>query len=151
MTDSQDVDPDDEQIRALPASSLCLQEQQAGAERLQVDHSERENLMQSSSQEPSRTGKPVSLSSCRNRLRQETISDRDCLPIQDLNPYLGSNEPSTRLPDSGQRTKTHLKRELKLCDKSAADSYSTSCNGRIAERWRISSRRILLAMIERKS
>ena len=68
MTESQDLDPDDEQIRALLASSLYLQEHEAGAERLQVDHSERENLMQSSSQDLGRTGKLVSLFSCRKKV-----------------------------------------------------------------------------------
>ena len=42
----------DEQLRALLASPLCLQEREASAERSQVYHSERENLMSSSSQDP---------------------------------------------------------------------------------------------------
>ena len=41
MTDSQDLDPDDEQILAQLASSLCLHKQEAGAERLQICHSKK--------------------------------------------------------------------------------------------------------------
>ena len=52
---------DDEQIRAPLASSLYQQEREASAERSQVYHSERENLMSSSSQDPISTGKPVAL------------------------------------------------------------------------------------------
>ena len=68
-------DIDDEQLRALLASPLYLQEQEASAERSHVYHSERENLMSSSSQGPICTGKPVALFSSQNRLRQETFSD----------------------------------------------------------------------------
>ena len=69
-------DLDDEQLRALLASPLYLQEREASAERSQVHHSERENLMSSSSQDPISTGKPVALFSSQNRLNQETFSDR---------------------------------------------------------------------------
>ena len=66
----QEADFDDEQIRALLASPLYLQEREASAERSQVDHSERESLMSSSSQDPKPvgTGKPVALFSSKNRL-----------------------------------------------------------------------------------
>ena len=44
-TPSPESDLDDEQLRALLASPPHLQEREASAERSQVDHSERENLM----------------------------------------------------------------------------------------------------------
>ena len=44
-TPSSESDSDDEQLRALLASPLYLQERQASAERSQVYHSERRNLM----------------------------------------------------------------------------------------------------------
>ena len=58
-----EVDFDDEQLRALLASPLHLQERGASAERSQVYHSERESLMSSSSQDPTTggTGKPVAV------------------------------------------------------------------------------------------
>ena len=70
-------DLDDEQLRALLASPLYLQEREARAARSQVYHSERENLMSSSSQDPISTGKPVALFSRPNKLNQETFSDRE--------------------------------------------------------------------------
>ena len=87
------------------------------------------------------------------------ISDRDSL-LPRPQPVLGSNEPFTRLLDSENPQKLFqvrtvifclLKRELNLCDKSAADSYSTFLNGRIEESWRITIRRIHFTKIERKS
>ena len=56
-------DFDDEQLRALLASPLYLQERGASAERSQVYHSERENLMSRSSQDQTTggTGKPVAV------------------------------------------------------------------------------------------
>ena len=70
-------DLDDEQLRALLASPLYVQEQEASAEHSQVFHSERENLMSSSSHDPIGTGKLVALFSSHNRLNQETFSDRE--------------------------------------------------------------------------
>ena len=55
----QEADLEDEQIRALLASPRYLPEREASAERSQVYHSERENLMSSSSQDPTSTGKVV--------------------------------------------------------------------------------------------
>ena len=60
-TRAPESDLDDEQLIALLASPLCLQEREANAERSQVYHSERENLMSSSSQDPTSTGKPVAV------------------------------------------------------------------------------------------
>ena len=56
-------DSDDEQLRALLASPLYPLERGASAERSQVYHSERENLMSSSSQDPTNrgTGKRVAV------------------------------------------------------------------------------------------
>ena len=73
-------DFDDEQLRALLASPLYLQERGASAERSQVYRSERESLMSSSSQDPTTistgklvgTGKPVAVFSSQSRLPIET-------------------------------------------------------------------------------
>ena len=54
-------DFDDEQLRAMLASPLYRQELGASAGRSQVYHSERENLMSSSSQDPTSTGKLVAV------------------------------------------------------------------------------------------
>ena len=59
-------DIDDEQLRALVASPLHLQERESSAERSQVYHSERENVKCSSSQDPISTGKLVALFSSQN-------------------------------------------------------------------------------------
>ena len=56
-----DSDLDDDQIRALLAFPLYHQEREANAERLQVYHSLRENLMSSSSQDPLSTERPSAL------------------------------------------------------------------------------------------
>ena len=61
VTPPPDSDLDDGQIRALLASPLYLQEREANAERLQVYHSLRENLMSSSSQDPLSTERPSAL------------------------------------------------------------------------------------------
>ena len=60
-TPPPDSDLDDDEIRALLASPLYLQEREANAERLQVYHSVRENLMSSSSQDPLSTERPGAL------------------------------------------------------------------------------------------
>ena len=75
-------DLDDEQLHALLASPLYLQEREASTERSQVYHPERENLMSSSSQDRISTGKPVALFSSKNRLNQETFSDRENFPLR---------------------------------------------------------------------
>ena len=49
-------------------------------------HSERENLMSSSPQDPIRTGKPVALLSSKNRLNQETFSNREDF-LEDINRF----------------------------------------------------------------
>ena len=74
-------DSDDEQLRALLTSPLYLQKEGASAERSQVYHSERENLMSSSSQDPISTGKPVAV-----------FSDREDFPSRHQQ-FFGSNEP----------------------------------------------------------
>ena len=67
-------DFDGEELRALLVSPLYLQERGASAERSQVYHSERENLMSSSSQDPTSTRKPVAVYSSQNRLKKETAA-----------------------------------------------------------------------------
>ena len=61
-------DFDDEQLRALLASPLYRQERGASAERSPDYHSEIENLMSSSSQDPTSTRKLVAVFSSQNRL-----------------------------------------------------------------------------------
>ena len=70
---------DNEQLRALP-SPLYLQEREASVERSQVYHSERQNLMSSSSQDPTSTGKPVAMFSSQNRLNQDTFPIETIFP-----------------------------------------------------------------------
>ena len=66
----QEADFDDEQLRALLASPLCIQEPEASAERSQVYHSARESLMSTSSSvpKPVGTGKPVAVFSSQSRV-----------------------------------------------------------------------------------
>ena len=71
---------DDEQLRALLASQLYLQEREASAERSQVYHSVRASLMSSSSQDPISTGKLLALFPSQNRFNRETFSDREGFP-----------------------------------------------------------------------
>ena len=79
-------DLNDEQIRALLASPLFLQKREASADRSQVCHSVRKNLMSSSSRAPKSTGKPVALFSSKSRSSQEVFSDEH-------HQILGNNEP----------------------------------------------------------
>ena len=76
-TPPPDSDLDDEQIRALLAPPLYLQEREASADRSQVCHSVRENLVSSSSQVPKSTEKPFALFSSKRKSSQETFSDRE--------------------------------------------------------------------------
>ena len=71
-----DSDLDDDQIGALLASLLYPQERGASAERSQVYHSERENLISKSSQDLRSAGKPVAVFSNQSKLNQDTFSDR---------------------------------------------------------------------------
>ena len=70
---------DDEQIRALLASPRYLLEREASAEQSQINHSEREGLMSSSSQSLNftGTGELVALFSHQSRLNQEEFSERE--------------------------------------------------------------------------
>ena len=72
-TPPPESDSDDEQLRALLASPLYLLEGAASAERSQVYHSERENLMSSSSQDPISTGKLVALFSSQKMVESRNI------------------------------------------------------------------------------
>ena len=78
---------DNEQLRALLASPLYVQEREASAERSQVSHSERENLISSSSQDPISTGKLVT---SQNWLNQETFTDREDFPFLTSTGFLGA-------------------------------------------------------------
>ena len=68
-TPPPDTDLDDEQIRALLASPLHLQEREGNAGRSQVYHSERESLMS--------RGRPVALFSSKNTSNPVTFSDSE--------------------------------------------------------------------------
>ena len=102
-----DSDLDDEQLRALLASPLYLQEREANAERSQVYHSERENLMSSSSQDPISTGKPVALFSSKKWLNQELFSDREDF-LQRHQQVFGSTEPFFRFSNPPNVAKSLL-------------------------------------------
>ena len=92
-TPPPDSDLDDDQIRALLASPLYLQEREANAERSQVYHHVRENLMSSSSQDPISMGRPGALLfSSKNRLNPETFSDREYFSLGHQQ-VLGNNAP----------------------------------------------------------
>ena len=71
----QEADFDDEQLRALLASPRYLSEREAGAERSQVYHSERESLMSRSSQGLifMSTGRSVALFSQQSWLNQGAL------------------------------------------------------------------------------
>ena len=97
-------DLDDEQIRALLASPLYLQEREANAVRSQVYHSEREHLMSSSSQDPISTGKPVAVFSSQSRLNQDTFPRETNL----LMLFFGSNEPIFRFSNPANVAKSLL-------------------------------------------
>ena len=106
-------DFDDEQLRALLASPLYLQERGASAERSQVHHSERENLMSSSYQDPTSTGKPVAVFSRQYRLNRGTSFDRDEFSSRHQQVF-GSNEPFIRFSNTENVAKSIclLKRDL---------------------------------------
>ena len=115
-------DFDDEQLRALLASPLYLQERGANAERSQVCHSERENLMSSSSQDPTTggTGKPVAVISSQSKLNQETFSDQFSLKHQQVfgsnKPMLGFSNPANVVKSllDGNRTRVSMSFSRKL-------------------------------------
>ena len=82
---------DDEQLRALLAPPLYLLDREANAERSQVYHSARENLMSNSSQDPISTGKMVVMFSSQNKLNQETFADKEDFPLRHQQVF-GSDE-----------------------------------------------------------
>ena len=88
MTPPPDSDLDDEQILALLASPLYTQEREASAERSQVYHSERENLMSSSSQDPTCTEEPVAV------VNQDTFSDRDEFSFRHQQVFIRFSNPT---------------------------------------------------------
>ena len=106
VTPSPDSHLDDEQIRALLDSPLYLQEREANAERTQVYHSARENLMSSSSQIPI-AGRPVALFSSKNRSNQDTFSDREDLSLQHQQVF-GNSEPLFRFSNPVNSAKSLL-------------------------------------------
>ena len=102
-----DSDLDNEQIRALLASPLYLQDREANAERSQVYHTERENLMSSSSQDPIRRWDPSRCFSSKNRSNQETFSNRDDFSLRHQRVF-GSNEPFFRFSNPVTSAKSLL-------------------------------------------
>ena len=103
----QEADFDDEQLRTLLASQLYLQEREASAGRSQVYHSERENLMSRSSQDPTSAGKVVAVFSSQNRLNQDTFSDRDEFSLRHQQVF-GSNKPFIRFSNPANVEKSLL-------------------------------------------
>ena len=94
----QEVDFDDEQIRALLAWPRYLLEREA-TERSQVYHSDRESLVSSSSQGLTSFGtrEPVAVFSRQSRLNQDTFSKRDQCSLKHQQEHVsGSNEPIFR-------------------------------------------------------
>ena len=121
---------DDEQLRALRASPLYLQEREASAERSQVYHSEREGLMSSSSQDPTSVGKLVAVFSSQNRLNQDTFSGRDDFPL-DINRFLGVMNLSSDSPTRQMLRNLFLMETETICLlKRDLNSWSrnTKCN-----------------------
>ena len=75
-----EADLDDEQVRALLASPRYLPEREAGAERSQMYHSEREGLLSSPPSQSLNfigTGKPVAWLSHQKRLGLDEFSERE--------------------------------------------------------------------------
>ena len=103
-TPSPDSDLDGEQIRALLASPVYLQEREEGAERSKLNHFERENLMCSSPLFAMSTGKFVAF---KNRLNPETFSDREDFPFRHQQVF-GSNEPFFRFSNPANVAKSLL-------------------------------------------
>ena len=85
----------------------CTYRARSSAERSQVCHSERENLMSSSSQDPTTggTGKPVAVFSSQSKLNQDTFSDQFSLKHQQV---FGSSEPIFRFSDPANVAKSLL-------------------------------------------
>ena len=102
----QEADLDDEPIRALLASPRYPPERDASAERSQIYHSERENLMSRSSQDPISRGKPVTLFSRQSRLNQDAFSERE-QPVD----VLGCNESIFRDANPANVAKSLLERK----------------------------------------
>ena len=91
----------------------------------QVYHSERENLMSSSSQDPISTGKPVALFSSKNRSSQEVCSDREDFSSEHQQ-VLGNNEPIFKIiPSRTQRLSEVRKHESRadFLDNSVRDLH----------------------------
>ena len=128
-------DLDDEQIRALLASPLYMQEREANADRSQLYHSVREkNLMSGSSQVPKSMERPVALFSTKNRSNQETYFDRRFSSGHQQ--VLGNSEPLFRFshPDNSANSllegnRDHMLAEAKseiLEQECKVDSLNTS-------------------------
>ena len=119
---SPEADLDDEQLRTLVASPLYLQERGASAGRSQVYHSERENLMSSSSQDPTSggTGKLVAVFSSQSMLNLDTFPDEDQFSLKHQQ-FFGSSEPFFRFSNPANVTNSlfdgnrdHLLAEARL-------------------------------------
>ena len=118
-THPSESDFDDEQIRARLASPLYLQEREASADRSQVYHSVRENLVSSSFQVPKSSGKPVALLSSERKSSQETFSDREEFSSEHQQ-VLGNNDflfrfsdPENSIKSSFEEHKDHMLAEAK--------------------------------------
>ena len=80
----------------------------------------RENLMSSSSQVPKSRGKLVALFQAKNRLNQETVSDREDFPFRHTSTGFGSNEPFFRFSNLvtciGELQRETYSQRLELAD-----------------------------------
>ena len=99
-TPLSESDSDDEQLRARWLHHCTHRSEK----QVQNNHSERESLMSSSSQDPINTGKLVAL---QNRLTQETFSDRVDFPLRHQR-FFGSSESFFRFSNPANVAKSLL-------------------------------------------
>ena len=119
-TPPPESDSDDEQIRALLASPLYMQERAENADRSQVYHSVRENLMSSSSEDPKSTGRPVAFVFKQKQVESRTVFRHKIFPSEH-HQVLGNNEPSFRFshPENSEKSlreghRDHMLAEAKI-------------------------------------
>ena len=117
----------------------CTCKRESNADRSQVDHSVRENLMSNSSQDPKSTGRPLRCFSSENWLNQETFSDREDLSSEHQQ-VLGNNEPLFRFshPENSAKSlleghRDHMLAEAKSeirkqeCEVDSLNATTSSC------------------------
>ena len=93
-----ELDVDDDQIRNMLASPLCLQEKEVSADRPRVYYSFRENSVSSSSHFRESARKPAAVFSHTRKSSQETLSDREGVS-SGHQPVQGKDETLFRFSD----------------------------------------------------